>query len=146
MNYGTPKSWMAAMALIPAILHGAERATDPEETNIKLMRPEIVRSELPDYPKKARFHRIEGRVIVECLIDEEGNVFGPGIVYSDHKDLNLDVLETVQSWQFRPAMSDGSVVYSVVQIPFTFRIGEKGDRVQPAGRIRVLMINSATKG
>ncbi|MEX0331156.1 MAG: energy transducer TonB [Puniceicoccaceae bacterium] len=84
--------------------------------------PKLVVGELPDYSVFARSHDVQGTVVVEALIDEEGRVFAADIVESVHKELDNAVLAAVTDWTFEPATEDGEPVMKVVRIPVNFNL------------------------
>ncbi|MEX0324727.1 MAG: energy transducer TonB [Puniceicoccaceae bacterium] len=100
----------AAMCLITQFLLG--ETTDPQ----------LVVGEIPEYPEIARIKNIEGTVIVEALVDEEGRVFAADVVQSVCKDLDKAALEAVSQWTFDPAKKDGKPIMKVVQIPVKFNL------------------------
>lgn len=84
--------------------------------------PELLEGSIPAYPMEAREAGIEGIVIVEALIDEQGNVFAADIVSSPDDSLNAATLEAVTKWKFAPAKVDGKAVMKVVRIPVNFNL------------------------
>ena len=84
--------------------------------------PQLVVGESPEYPEVARLKNIEGTVVVEALIDEEGKVFAADVVQSVSKDLDKAAVQAVSKWKFDPAKKDGKAVMKVVQIPVKFNL------------------------
>jgi TonB family protein len=82
--------------------------------------PELLEGSIPVYPEEAREAGIEGIVIVEALIDEQGNVFAADIISSPDERLNKATLEAVAKWKFSPATEDGEAIMKVVRIPVNF--------------------------
>jgi TonB family protein len=84
--------------------------------------PELLEGTIPEYPEEAREAGIEGIVIVEALIDEQGNVFAADIVSSPDARLNKATLDAVSKWKFSPAEEDGKAIMKVVRIPVNFNL------------------------
>lgn len=84
--------------------------------------PQLVVGESPAYPEVARLKNIEGTVVVEALIDEQGKVFAADVVQSVSKDLDKAALDAVSTWKFNPALEDGKAVVKVVQVPVKFNL------------------------
>jgi TonB family protein len=84
--------------------------------------PELIEGSMPAYPEQARAAGVEGIVIVEALIDEQGNVFAADVVSSPDESLNAATLEAVAKWKFTPAMVDGKAIMKVVRIPVNFHL------------------------
>jgi TonB family protein len=73
--------------------------------------PQIVQKAAPVYPASARDNKIEGTVIVNTVIDEQGNVQDPKVATSSgNEDLDQAALDAVSQWTFRPATLDGKPV------------------------------------
>lgn len=84
--------------------------------------PQLVVGELPDYSAFARSHDVQGTVVVEALVDEQGRVFAADVVQSVHEELDLAVVAAVSDWKFEPATVDGEPVMKVVRIPVNFEL------------------------
>jgi TonB family protein len=103
--------------------------------------PRLMKAVDPEYHWRAREAGIEGTVWIECLIDEDGRVFGPGVIASTHRWLESAVLEAVREWRFEPAQHLGKPTYAVVQIPFEFKLGTvKGTAPMKEGHVRIVMV------
>lgn len=84
--------------------------------------PELLEGSIPAYPIEAREAGIEGIVLVEALIDENGHVFAADVITSPSESLNAATLEAVKQWKFKPAEIDGQNVMKVVRIPVSFNL------------------------
>ena len=73
----------------------------------------------PDFAKKAG---IEGRVIVQFVVDKEGNVTNPKVVRGVHKMLNEAAVEAVKKQKFTPGKQRGEAVKVQMSLPVTFRL------------------------
>lgn len=76
----------------------------------------------PPYTQEARKARIQGIVIVQVLIDPEGNVWETEILKGLPMGLNQTTLETVRRWKFQPARLNGIPVTSYYNVTVTFRL------------------------
>ncbi len=75
------------------------------------------------YPDRARQRRIEGRVVVNVLIDIEGNVKKVQILEAEPPNVfNEAVLSAVPNWTFEPAKYEGRPVQTWARIPIPFRL------------------------
>lgn len=84
--------------------------------------PELKEGSMPAYPEKARSKGLEGTVVVEALVDENGRVFAAEVVESIDKALDDVSLAAVRNWSFAPAMEDGKPTMKVVRIPINFHL------------------------
>lgn len=75
------------------------------------------------YPKSAQLERVEGRVIVRFIVDEQGNVVSPGIVRSAGAALDFEALRVVRGMpQWKPGKVNGRVVKSYFNLPISFKL------------------------
>ena len=62
------------------------------------------------YPKIAQDLGIEGRVLVQFIIDKKGNVTEPEIIRSVHPKLDEEVLRVIKLVKFSPGVQNGVLV------------------------------------
>ena len=60
-------------------------------------------------------------VVVECIIDQNGDVQLPRIVKAEDQDCAYAALTAISQWKFSPPMKNGQPVDARVQIPIDFR-------------------------
>jgi TonB family protein len=84
--------------------------------------PKLVHQTRPSYPPEAFAQGIQGVVVVDIAIDEEGRV-----AHAEMREsipaLDAAALATIRAWRFAPAMLGGKPVATVVSAPLTFTIG-----------------------
>ncbi len=78
----------------------------------------------PEYPELARKARIEGLVILEAIIDENGNVVKARILRSPGKAFGFDeaALEAVKQWKFKPGLQNGVPVPVIYALTVEFKL------------------------
>lgn len=76
------------------------------------------------YPSVMRNAGIEGRVIVQFIVDEEGNVVNPVVLRSPHSMLSEEALRAVQLVKFTPGRQRSKAVRVQMSIPIIFRLEE----------------------
>lgn len=74
------------------------------------------------YPEFAKKAGIEGRVFVQFVVDENGDVTDPKVTRGVHKLLNEEALRAVQSLQCQPGQQRGNAVKVQMSLPVTFRL------------------------
>ncbi len=74
------------------------------------------------YPEIARRAGIEGRVIVQFVIDQEGNVVDPVVVRGIGGGCDEAALEAVTNLKFSPGRQRGRPVKVRYSLPITFRL------------------------
>jgi protein TonB len=75
-----------------------------------------------DYPEMAKKAGVEGRVIVQFVVDEEGNVLDPQVVRGLGAGLDEEALRAVQEAKFTPGKQRGQPVRVRMSLPITFRL------------------------
>jgi TonB family protein len=70
------------------------------------------------YPWQLR--GVQGDVIVEITIDEQGTVTATKILQSLQQDIDEKVLATLRNWRFKPASMDGITISSRQDVHFHF--------------------------
>ncbi len=75
-----------------------------------------------EYPDFARKAGIEGRVFVQFVVDEEGNVKNPKVTRGVHKLLNQEAMRAVKEMKFKPGKQRGKAVKVQMSLPVTFRL------------------------
>lgn len=74
------------------------------------------------YPKTAKEAGIEGRVVVQFVVDKNGHVTNPEVRDGTHKLLNKEALAAVKQQTFQPGRTDGAPVPVQMVLPVTFRL------------------------
>ncbi|MFV1885015.1 MAG: energy transducer TonB [Balneola sp.] len=83
--------------------------------------------ELIVYPPLAMQAGIEGRVIVQFVIDKDGNVKDPFVVRGIGGGCDEEALRAVKQAQFKPGMQRGKPVQVRYTLPITFKL-KKSDQ------------------
>lgn len=94
----------------------AQNVTSPEALNMHSIMSRV------EYPEEAKMAKVEGKVIVEIMIDEKGKVKSHKILKSPSPVLTAEVEEHVDQLKFKPAMIEGEGVVSKVILPFAFAL------------------------
>ena len=63
---------------------------------------------------------VQGDVVVEVTIDEQGRVTETRILQSLQEDIDKKVVSTLKNWRFRPATVDGLAISSRQDVHFHF--------------------------
>lgn len=74
------------------------------------------------YPQLALQAGIEGRVIVQFVIDREGNVLNPEVIRGIGGGCDEEALRAIKLAKFKPGMQRGRPVSVRYTIPVTFRL------------------------
>lgn len=74
------------------------------------------------YPEEAKKNNIEGKVLVQVYIDENGNVVETEIIKSVGYGCDEVAANAIKNVKFKPAMQHGQKVKSMVVIPIMFKL------------------------
>ena len=83
--------------------------------------PEAIMKLEPMYPEEAKRDRIEGIIIVQALVIEDGSVAECRAIPSIHA-LEEAAVACVRQWRFKPALSGGKPVAVWVHVPVRFML------------------------
>ena len=96
----------------------------PEEDYMVTAMPRIVREYRNPYPKEAKEKGIEGKVVLEILIDNEGKVRKATLIDGPGYGLNKAALESIKKFKFAPAKIGDQVVAVVIRYGINFVLEE----------------------
>jgi TonB family protein len=95
-------------------------------------RPTVISQAEPVYPFSLRLTGNKGEVIVDFVIDPQGDVVKADVTKSSHPDFEAPAVEAVLKWKFKPGIKNGRPVYVHMQVPIYFQLRERpGDRLPP---------------
>ncbi len=74
------------------------------------------------YPEIAKKAGVEGRVIVQFIVDEQGNVVDPVVVRGIGAGCDEEAIRAVQQAKFKPGKQRGKPVRVKMSLPITFKL------------------------
>jgi protein TonB len=86
--------------------------------------PSVVREVRAGYTKEAKDQRIEGTVLMDCVVKADGAVGDVTVTRSLDAIYGLDreAIAALKQWQFRPGVKDGKPVAVQVTVEMTFTL------------------------
>jgi TonB family protein len=120
--------WITRTAIAAAVnvaVFGAAGISAPDEilTADRIDRiPVVVSQEAPVYPFSLRLSGNRGEVIVDFIIDPQGNVVRADVSKSSHPDFEAPAVEAVLKWKFKPGLKAGRPVFVHMQVPIIFML------------------------
>ena len=84
--------------------------------------PEKVHSPQPQYTEIARKARVQGVVIVQAIIDKEGNVTNVKVLKGLSMGLDDEAVKAIKKWKFKPATLNGKPVDVYYNLTVNFRL------------------------
>lgn len=83
-------------------------------------KPRPIRQIEPIYPAELKRRKIGGRVDIEFIVDQQGNVLNPRVTRTDHPDFDRPALDAIRRWKFTPGKQGGEAVKVRVRAPLVF--------------------------
>jgi protein TonB len=87
-------------------------------------KPEIIEAGVLEYPSLLRQAEVEGRTVLEFVVDPQGRVEAGSIkvIETSHPDFAKAARAAVPAMRFSPARVNGRAVRVLVRVPFEFTI------------------------
>lgn len=79
----------------------------------------------PSYPFEMRQGGMTGTVIVDFIVDTNGNVLNAHAIQSTQREFESAAVLAVSKWKFRPGMKAGRIVSSHLQVPIVFSLNNE---------------------
>ncbi|MES1243508.1 MAG: TonB family protein [Acidobacteriota bacterium] len=98
-------------------------AGTPYRVGGEVTRPEKVSGDGPQYSELARRARVTGVVIVEAVIDEQGNVTDTRVLKGLPMGLDRMAVDALKTWKFKPATFRGKAVPVYYTLTINFQLG-----------------------
>jgi TonB family protein len=116
---GGPGDGGTADALLPAL----ERRAAPlrARTGGVIREPRKVRHVAPEYPALAVAARVQGRVVLDCVIDEDGRVSSVTVL-KPQPLLEAAAVDAVRQWRYVPTLLNGTRVSVLLTVTVDFRL------------------------
>jgi protein TonB len=78
----------------------------------------------PQYPFEMRRAGIPGEVLVDFLVDTNGDVQNAYAVRSSQREFEAAAVQAVSKWKFKPGRKGGRDVVTHMQVPIVFTLNE----------------------
>lgn len=79
----------------------------------------------PSYPFEMRRAGIEGKVLVDFIVDKDGTVQNAYAAKSSRKEFEQSAVQSVLSWKFSPGRKGGRNVNTHMQVPIMFTLNNE---------------------
>ncbi len=87
-------------------------------------RPQARSTPAPQYPFEMRRAGITGEVVVEFIVDANGDVRNAFAVRSTQREFETAAVQAVSKWKFKPGRKGGRAVNTRMQQPIAFNLAE----------------------
>jgi len=88
-----------------------------------VMQGSIIKKVMPQYPMSAKQSRIEGKVLVQAEIGEDGHIHEMKVLSAPDPSLAIAALLAVHQWEYKPYFLNGKPVRVQTQITVVYRLG-----------------------
>jgi TonB family protein len=78
----------------------------------------------PRYPFEMRRAGIRGEVVVDFVVNNEGDVVNAFALRSTQVEFEAPAVEAVSKWKFRPGQKGGQAVHTHMQVPIVFSLSQ----------------------
>jgi protein TonB len=78
----------------------------------------------PQFPFEMRRAGISGEVIVDFIVDTNGDVRNAFSFHSSQREFEANAIQAVSKWKFRPGRKNGHAVFTHMQVPIVFTLNE----------------------
>jgi protein TonB len=85
-------------------------------------RPEPRLQARPQYPFEMRRAGIAGEVLVDFIVDTNGDVRNAFAVHSSQREFESSAVQAVSKWKFRAGRKNGHAVFTHMQVPIVFSL------------------------
>ena len=89
-----------------------------------ILRGQLIHRVDPQYPKRARKKKLEGKVVLQATIERDGSV-GNVSVLSGEVILAESAIDAVREWRFEPYTQNGLPIQVLQSLSFTFATDKK---------------------
>lgn len=89
--------------------------------------PDPVSQVPPRFPPALKHDFNYAEVLVEFIVDTDGNVRAATVVTSTNSGFDRAAVDGVSKWRFRPGMKAGHRVNTRMRVPIRFRVTEEGE-------------------
>ena len=100
---------------------GGPAVTAPLRVGVQIEAPRKIRHVDPVYPELAKVAGVAGIVILECVIDREGDIAEVRVL-KGHALLNRAAVDAVREWTYRPSLRNGVPVPVIMTVTVRFEM------------------------
>jgi periplasmic protein TonB len=97
-------------------------ANKPLRVGGQIQAPRLVRNVQPLYPELAKETHTQGAVVLDCVIDTQGNVTQMKLI-SGHPLLVGAAMQAVRQWKYQPTLLNGTPVAVEMMVHVNFSLG-----------------------
>jgi TonB family protein len=117
--------WQTAHPRMPIRCGGTGYGVAPCTVGGDVKAPVLLINPQPSYTAEARKARIEGTVLLGCIVRKDGTVDSFKFIHGLGYGLDESAAKTIfEKWRFQPSIINGNPVDVQIEIPVTFRLAQ----------------------
>lgn len=120
----SPSKWRQLRPLPDERDIGEAGPRGPLRVGGEIREPERIESVNPPYPELARRARLEGTVILQAIIDKQGNVKDAEVLRPLGLGLDEAAVEAVRQWKYTPTYYEGRPVEVILTVTVQFELAQ----------------------
>jgi TonB family protein len=115
---------LIAILLSAQVAFGFQSDSDLDVVRMSpdVVRPQPISRPEPKYSEEARRARMQGIVMLQLVVDQQGNPTQIAVISPLGYGLDENAVAAVSRWRFRPATKEGKPVRVRAQVEVTFRL------------------------
>ena len=90
-----------------------------------VMAPVIVKEVKPKYTNAARSKKVQGSVLLQTIVDDDGSVGEVTVMRSLDSELDQEAIVALKQWEFRPGTREGKPVPVRFTCELTFTLPDR---------------------
>ncbi len=84
--------------------------------------PKLLKEVKPNYTAAGIGAGIQGRVLLDAIVDIEGRVGDVRVVYGLESGLDREAREALKQWRFTPTIVNGAAIPTILQVEMSFTL------------------------
>jgi TonB family protein len=106
--------------LIAAVFSVGQKVYSDHDPGV--VAPQVIEKTGSEYTEEARLARLEGAVVVSCIVNEDASLRDVYVARSLGLGLDEKAIEAIRQWKFAPGTKDGQPVPVLTRADVTFRM------------------------
>jgi TonB family protein len=135
---------LLALAALPLAAQTSQSLGPPYRVGGDVKAPVVIQRVEPEYPEEARANRVSGIVILETVIDSNGDVRDAKVLKPLPYGLDEAAAAAVKQWKFRPGTLDGIPVDTIFNLTINFKL--ESESSTRGAMTTVILVRHAEKG
>jgi protein TonB len=107
-------------------------AKEPERLGNSSKAVKVIKKVAPVYPAEAKKKKIQGEIVLDVTVDEQGKVIATKIIKSVDPSLGEAAINAIKQWEYAPLIVDGKPKAFIVSVTINFALEKDKEKAEPA--------------